>query len=357
MAAWTNFYSQGASRRTRRIHMTGMNEKLRQQMREILLDRFEVDIEEAVFHFSTQNYVFIFPEKPYMVRVSITPKKSRGEILSELMWLDDLKEFRETVCEPSLSAHDNLLEEFDIEGTTYRASMFRKARGSIMPTTEMTPMFFICVGDLLGAIHHVSANEREIGMQYRRARLADQFGRLKAFVRERVPPDVLQRIDAVEERVNALPEALGDYGICHGDFHTNNFFVDGNNIWLFDFDGCVYANYLYDIASFISACFLSGYGAGRDLRDVLYQDLLPYFRIGYDLNKESTEEFWRNLELMLAYRSAHAYLSLCKITDCGIVDDLDSVRRFLALPITEGDVLSAMTCAQQELFAGTSACP
>ena len=49
----------------------------------------------------------------------------------------------------------------------------------------------------------------------------------------------------------------------------NNFFVEANNIWVFDFDGCAYAHYLYDVASFIQGCFLRGYGAGRDLKDVL----------------------------------------------------------------------------------------
>ena len=67
-------------------------------MRGILLERYGVDIDEAVCRFSTQNYAFIFSEKPYMIRVSISPKKSRKEILSELMWVDDLKPFKQTIC-------------------------------------------------------------------------------------------------------------------------------------------------------------------------------------------------------------------------------------------------------------------
>ena len=88
-----------------------MNEELKKMMREILLESYGVDIDEAKCHYSTQNYAFIFPEHPYMIRVSMTPKKTRKEILSELMWVDDLKQFKQTICEPSVSLKGNLLEE------------------------------------------------------------------------------------------------------------------------------------------------------------------------------------------------------------------------------------------------------
>lgn len=65
-----------------------MNAQLKAKMRVILLDRYGIDIDRAQCHFSTQNYAFIPPGEPFMIRVSITPKKTRSEILSELMWLD-----------------------------------------------------------------------------------------------------------------------------------------------------------------------------------------------------------------------------------------------------------------------------
>ena len=81
-----------------------MDKKTKEAMREILLDRFGADIEGAKCFFSTQNNAFIFPGQPFMIRVSMSPKKTRSEILSELMWLDDLKQFKNTVCEPNPSA-------------------------------------------------------------------------------------------------------------------------------------------------------------------------------------------------------------------------------------------------------------
>lgn len=328
-----------------------MNNELKSAMRDILLDCYGVDIDLAKCYFSTQNYAFVFPGEPFMIRVSVTPKKTRDEILSELLWLDDLKLFKETICEPKASLRGKLLEEFEIDGRTYRASMFRTARGVIKTNTEMTPMFFICCGDLLGAIHRVSTNEREIGFKFRRKAKSDDFTALKERVGDKIPAEIMARINDIEAKVNALPQEIGRYGICHGDFHMNNFFVEENNVWVFDFDGCAYAHYLYDIASFIQACFLRGYGAGRDLREVMENEILYYFKIGYTINKTCDEHFWKDLELFLTYRTALTYMSLCEIENVGVVDDTQKIKQFFAYLVMQDDLMGAMTIAMKNAGA------
>ena len=326
-----------------------MNEQLKAAMRDILLDRYGIDINRAQCYFSTQNNAFIFPGEPFMIRVSATPKKTRSEILSELIWLDDLKQFKETVCEPNVSRKGNLLEEFEIDGKMYRASMFRTARGVTKTTTEMTPMFFICCGDLLGAIHHVSTDEREKGFKFMRGTKADDFAAMKERVKDKIPADILDRINRIEAKVAALSQDVGHYGLCHGDFHTSNFFVEGNNVWVFDFDSCGYTYYLYDIASFIQGCFLRGYGAGRDLRDVMENDILRYFKIGYTLNKDCDEHFWDNLELFIMYRTALTYMALCEIVYIGSVKDTESVKQLFAYLISQDDIMATMTNALKNM--------
>lgn len=324
-----------------------MQEQFKNKLRNILLERYDVDIDKAKMYLSTQNYAFIFPGEPFMIRVSLTPKKTRSEILSELMWLDDLKQFKETVCEPNVSKLGNLLEEFEIDGRVYRASMFRTARGVIKTSPEMKPMFFICVGDLLGTIHHVSTDERELGINFKRKEKSEEFVLLKERIKDKIPSNILARIEKIEEEVNRLPKDIGIYGLCHGDFHVNNFFVEDNNIWVFDFDGCSYANYLYDAASFIQACFLRGYGAGKDLREVMNNDILPYLKIGYSLNKECGDDYWDNLELMIAYRTAITYMSLAEIDEVGVINDTEKIKQFFSYIVSQDDVMDAMTNAMK----------
>lgn len=325
-----------------------MDDILKEKLRQALMERYDVDINRAKCFFSTQNYAFVFPGEPFMIRVSALPKKTRSEIMSELLWLDDLKQFKKTVCEPNVSKNGNILEEFELDGRTYRASMFRTARGVIKETMDMSPMFFICVGDLLGTIHHISTDERMLGIRFKRKSKAEDFSELKKRVGPGVPDEIMKKIDAIEERVNALGRDVGRYGICHGDFHMNNFFVDENNIWVFDFDGCAYADYLYDVASFIQACLLRGYGAGRDLKRVMREEILHYFKIGYTLNKQCDGHYWDNLELFMAYRTALTYLSLSEIDNIGVVDDTQKIKRFFAHIISQDDIMDAMSeCMKQ----------
>ena len=328
-----------------------MNQELKETLRNILLECYGLDIDQAKCYFSTQNNAFIFPGEPFMIRVSLTPKKTRAEILSELMWLDDLKQFKQTVCEPHVSLRGNLLEEFEIDGKVFRASMFRTARGVIKTKTDMTPMFFICCGDLLGAIHHVSTDERIKGFKFMRKAKSEDFTALKERVQEKIPEHILARINRIEQQVSELPQEVGHYGICHGDFHSNNFFVEENNVWVFDFDSCAYAHYLYDIASFIQACFLYGYGAGRDLRTVMEDEILHYFKIGYTINKTCDEHFWDNLDLFMMYRAALTYMALCEIDHIGVMEDTQKVKQFFAYLVSSDDIMAAMTNAMKNMGA------
>lgn len=319
-----------------------MNETMKKKLRTILLACYDLDIDEAKCYFSTQNYAFIFEGKPYMIRVSMTSKKTRAEILSELMWVDDLKQFKQTICEPSCSVNGKMLEEFEIDGTVYRASMFRTARGVVKPMSEMTPMYFICVGDLLGTIHKVSADERRLGMHFRRPHKADQFAAYKERTFSKLAPEVCKKILDIEQQVNALPRELGQYGLCHGDFHNNNFFVEENNVWLFDFDGCAYCDYMYDVACFIQDCLFKGYGKGKDARAVIEQDILPYLKLGYELNKKDGQTAWDRLELMIAYRTCISLMSMAEIEECGVMD-IQIAKDYFHSIIMQEDLIAAMT--------------
>ena len=129
--------------------------------------------------------------------------------------------------------------------------------------------------------------------------------------------------------------------------NNGDFFVEENNIWVFDFDGCTYANYLYDVASFVQACFLHGYGAGKDLRKLMHEDMLHYFKIGYNLNMHCPEHFWDDLELFIAYRTAITYMALLETDHVGVVDDTNKIKQFFAYIISQDDIMDAMTGAMK----------
>jgi Ser/Thr protein kinase RdoA (MazF antagonist) len=135
---------------------------------------------------------------------------------------------------------------------------------------------------------------------------------------------------------------------CYNESGSVHLFLDAV---IADFDGCGYAHYLYDVASFIQACFLFGYGAGRDLRTVLEEEILHYFKIGYELNHKCDEHFWEHLDLFLLYRTAMTYMALCEIDHVGVVNDTQKIKQFFAYLISQDDILGTMTSAMKNTGA------
>lgn len=319
-----------------------MNEEFRKKMRDVLLADYGLDINQAEFRFSTQNYVYVFKNPPVIIRVSIRQYRSREEMLSEMIWVDDLKQFKETICEPSPSLNGRLIEEFEIDGVRHRAGMFRAARGGVLDAKKYTPLFFICIGDLVGTVHKVSTNERVLGMKFKRKKCDDIFTGLKQVSFPHLDSRMQDRINLTEEKVRNLPKEAGKYGLCHGDLHGNNFFVDANNIWLFDFDSSLYADYLFDVASLFLVVLLAGYKPEKNARAVLYEDMLPYFKIGYELQKGTDGHYWDNLELFMSYRAAFVTMALTQIGENGISDTIEMARKAFALMVMEEDSLKAL---------------
>lgn len=56
-----------------------MNEELKQKMKVVLQERYGVDIDKAKCYFSTQNFAFVFPGEPFMIRVSATEKRQEAK--------------------------------------------------------------------------------------------------------------------------------------------------------------------------------------------------------------------------------------------------------------------------------------
>ncbi len=279
-------------------------------LRERLIELYGLDIEKAEQHFSTRNYAFVFPESPYMVRVSVGAEKSREQALGELLWVDDLKSFSDTVCEPSPSRRGNLFEEFEADGTSYRTSMFRTAKGNVRAADDIGPIDLIVVGDLLGRIHAAGKDAIAEGLRFPLARFDERAEELVERTRDKVAPEVYERLEEVSARIRQVPKDVEHYGIIHGDFHDRNYFMDGHNVWIFDFDDCAYGYFMSDIVSALVSWMRGGYLWPKPRAEVLVEDLVPFFRIGYELHLPFPEDFD---ELLVPFVRLDQLRSLCII--------------------------------------------
>ncbi|MEG0369571.1 MAG: hypothetical protein RR593_06175, partial [Hungatella sp.] len=139
-------------------------------LRQGILERFHRDISTVSCAFSTRNYVFIFGEGcfPAIIRVGAeTPQRSVQDVLSEIMWMDDLKNDVHNICQPIPSLENRMVERITSGESLYLVTMFRKANGAIFPDTQWDADYFYNAGALLGKIHRTSSEEYQRGFRYK----------------------------------------------------------------------------------------------------------------------------------------------------------------------------------------------
>lgn len=135
------------------------------------------------------------------------------------------------------------------------------------------------VGRLMASLHsHTSElglNLPTMDMGYFDGRLLNLCHALRA---TEFPNDDLQRFRLKMTQIIAdygeLLQARDSYGIIHADFHSGNYLLDGDAVYLIDFENCKFGYYFYDLSLALMelsaqqrSAFLKGYQSLRPLPD------------------------------------------------------------------------------------------
>lgn len=270
-------------------------------LREGILERFERDIAPVSCAFSSRNYIFIFGEGcfPAIIRVSLeTPHRKTEDVLSELMWVDDLKNDVANVCQPIPSLGHRLVERISVGDNVYLVTMFRKANGAIFPDVHWDSAYFYNAGVLLGKIHRTSHEGYMRGFRYKRKQWDESpYCNFFAFD-DYFSPESRQETENLLERIKSIPQDPRWYGMIHGDFHNGNMFCDWGDLWAFDFDDCCYGYFMFDIVCIAHICIHSpSYAANfpdATARERLLGEngILTHLRAGYTSEYQLPDEQW-----------------------------------------------------------------
>lgn len=303
-------------------------------------EKYDLDIFQAEMCFSTQNYVFVWENNPFVIRINISGTRSREEMLSELLWVDDLKAFGDTICEPIPSPDGNLIEKLELDGQIYQVSRFRKASGNTGKNAKLEPIHFLMVGELLGRVHAGSLDFGKTGLTLKRATMMEEKLNTLEKVKAVMNPQDWEKAKEILHSLDEREKNPESYGMIHGDFHPGNYYVDRNNIWLFDFDNCCYGFYIYDIGT-VMVHWLFQVEPRKSRREVLEEILLPNFRIGYEMHMHLPEKDWKDIELFMKFRMASMSSGMLNVKECGVVNNLKEMSgefcKVLYYPdITEG---------------------
>ena len=273
-------------------------------LRNELLSRFGLDINEAQITYSSHNFACIFPQD-VIIRVHSGEEDRFAE--TELNFMRDAAKECPTVCGPLYSENENLIERFVHDGTPIAATKFVKAQGAPVKAMAINEEHAERIGEVLGAIHAAGLRgsyEAPDMMEKTEACLTElQTGKLNAYI----PEEVREKILGIIEELRALPEKPGvNFGMLHGDLTNYNYFVDEKGqCWVYDFGDCHRGFYIYDVATLLLAwLMIQGVNAGQSSVKDTAENLISALRNGYERKMVLPEEEWEKLGLFMRYRAA-----------------------------------------------------
>lgn len=248
-------------------------------------------------------------EAPIILRISQYSEENKAHTDFELKWLIDLSKEVDQVAKPINSIHGRLYEVIDSHNSSYIISAFEKAKGKLVNprnSKEWHEGLFENLGQIMGRIHSRSTDYIDHhGGHHNFTWKNDLFFRPEY---DFIEDDALDYIwNDLLRKLENLPKSKESYGIIHNDLHHLNFFVDGENIKIFDFDGCRYGWYFYDLVlTMYHMIFTPPHKEEKHLNAFAEKFMVAFLK-GYSQHK-SLGVFWLDtLDLFLKYRRLCSY--------------------------------------------------
>jgi len=238
------------------------------------------------------TYKVIARDKDYILRVYRSSWKSYDDISGELELINRLVLNDMRVSFPIPDQERNFIHELKcLEGVRYFV-LFSFASGRALPSLDLESARLF--GRHLAMLHSITAHH-QIDSLSRNYQLSAILTFTKSSLANRLGANH-SALEYFTEIAQKLSEKLNlavlrelPQGVCHGDPHYENCFVniEKQELTFFDFDFCGNGYLHYDLGSFfhyerhhpdIKKSFLNGYNEIKPLND-LELSLIPYFEL------------------------------------------------------------------------------
>ncbi len=221
-----------------------------QQLLSEAASRFSADANQAKNLNGFENYVYEVYKNgnPYVLRLTHSSHRTKLQVESELIWINDLHSRGINVSLVNQSVNGNLVEAIEAEDTYFYACLFNKAPGASVKLDD--PFFDVPLfekwGEITGELHS-AAKDFDTSKINRPHWYEDDLIELKRYLPEQDRKIIGGNRELVGQ-IKELPNHKNVYGLIHSDIHMGNFFVHKGEIHLFDFDDTMYFHYISDIA-------------------------------------------------------------------------------------------------------------
>jgi Ser/Thr protein kinase RdoA (MazF antagonist) len=180
-----------------------------------------------------------------VLRVSRSRGRTLDEIEAELDWTEDLAARGIDVCRPRRSPEGRRCERIECDGAELLAVHFNRAPGRKVLRADVDLSLYTTLGVLTGKLHAASFDQT-----------APQPNRIAWHQSRLLTTDFDAHIgpnggfrSAVEELVGELKSFPERQRLVHSDISFGNTFLDGSQLWIFDFDNCETAPVEHDLAT------------------------------------------------------------------------------------------------------------
>lgn len=263
-------------------------------------DRFEINVDALQELDGFESYIYSFEKegKGYILRIGHSSHRDGEAVQGEAEFIDYLGANGIHVGRPVRDTNGNLVEVIPAEEGEFVAVVFEMVPGEESASEDWQDgMLIHSLGRMVGRMHELAKDFQPSQERYRRLDWEEDNDIVMEIIRNGLPAAesalVAEQFQALLEKVRELPKDCDHYGLIHFDVHGGNFFVQDGEIYLFDFDDCMYSWFANDIAmvfyyglmgfrdepdqlAFLSREFINGYNEVSRF-DPLWLEYIPAF--------------------------------------------------------------------------------
>ena len=280
-----------------------------------LIKYYDLTLKDILKVGGFENYIYGYKRdsNDYILRISHSSHRSLDMVKAELDFINYLAMNNANVSTPVLSNQGNFVEkEKDREGGYFTISSYTKARGIPPKKDHIKDVFLYNYGKTVGMFHRLTKDYHESNGVKKRF----NWDRDPLIVNARryLPAEddlIYEKFITLINEIKEIPQNRDNFGLIHTDIHFGNFFVEDNNLTVFDFDDCCYFYFVSDIAI---ALFYYLYFVEEN-RDKVGRDFLNKFMKGYLSENPLNREDYQLIDKFLKLREIILYIVVLRSCD------------------------------------------
>lgn len=292
--------------------------------------RYGIGSEDLIFIRDFENFVYEFSKdnEKYIMRLAHSSHRNREMIEGEANWIKYLYDKGARVSSVIDSNNNGLVETIEADNSSFFVTVFEKAPGKEVDRKnpeEWNDKLFETWGQVVGNFNRLSKSYiPDPGAPLRPQWFEDDLVKNAGKYLSPLGQVFARKQKKLMDYMHALPRDCDSYGLIHSDVHDGNFFIDGGEMTVFDFDDCNYNWYMNDAAIVLFYILFREMNVEIAQRRLIAQNFMNCFWRGYNKENKLEAKWFEHISLFLKFREMLVFTVLCKKWDINNLNEKQS---------------------------------